>query len=503
MPGSAWQIGQARDFRGGETQAELPEDIGRNQFTRMENAVIFPNGWITAAHQADKVMISNANLGLAITPYTNGTYNVYSAPGNGVVYGQFLETSASSPANMTYGSQASVDGARIVGIQNAVEFLGKWYCPNPNDDDTKDGILNLTDFSLVNIPGNSAVASKLRAHMNSLWLINSDGTLHISDNGDADTWNALNILLLPNSEPMVDFHPVQGGAIVYGPTSIYAMYGSDYTDLTFIPLMLGKKFTSGSVEIGGIVYVLSTEGIYACQLNGVQLIPHRQEVYFKSCFDILSDPAKVVTAVYQQASKSIMFTWPEVYGGGQALVFYLSGAYSKINKLLPALFPYIIALNDKNTDYLVGRDVGEFAKSEYPSISMLEPQSSIIKTRHEDCDTAREKVWGQLVLETGEVVYGVSILAYLNYSVTPVVVASEAALTAGENTFWLDDISRSKTISFLITINNSAVMEISTDEDPDTLLTDDDGNILTSAINPGNWTLKSIKLRYRPVGPEL
>lgn len=504
MPPSQWMTARQRDFRGGETQALLPEEIGRNQLIRMENAMLFPTGWLTASHQVDTEMVTNADLGLAIVPYTNGTYNIYAAPGNGDVYGQLLDTSSAAPVNMILGNINMVAGASIVGVSKAVQFLNKWYCPNPNNDDTKDGILNLTDFALVNVASSdAATASKLRVYTNRLWLILSDGKLRISDNGDASTWNPLNVILLPNSEPFIDFHPVQGGAIVYGPNSIYAMYGSTYTDITFVPLMLGKKLSTGSVEVAGTVYILSTEGVYAVTLNGAQLVPHHQETFLKDSFSFLSDASKTVSAVYLQRLRAIIFTWPEVYKvGGQSLVFYLTGATSKVNRLLPTAYPYIVALNDGNTDYLMGTGAGILAKSEYPSVDMLSAQDSIIQTRHEDCDSNRDKVWGSFVLVTREVVYGITIQAVLDETTT-ITVISETSCSAGENTFWLDDLPRSKTLSMIITINNSAVLTLVSDDDPTLVLTDDVGNELVASINPGNWTIKEMRLRYRLAGPDL
>ena len=508
MPSSQWITGRNRDFRGGETQAALPEEVGRNQLLRMENAMLFPTGEITASHQADTPMVTGATLGLAVVPFTDGTYNVFSAPDNGNVYGQFLDTSSGAPVDMPAGSQTAVAGARIVGVHRAVKFLGKHYCPNPNVDDTKDGILNLTDFALVNVAGSTATALKLRRYANRLWLISSDGTLRNSDNGDATTWNALNIMLLANSEPIIDFHPVQGGVIVYSATAIYAMYGTVYSDITFIPLIESsvdnpKQFTSGSVEIAGVVYILSTEGIYQTTLNGAQLVPHHQERFFKECFSIFSDPAKTVTAVYMQAFRAILFTWPEVYGISQSLVFYLTGAYSKINRLLPTAYPYIVAMNDANTDYMVALSEGVLAKSEYPSANMTEAQPSYIQTRHEDADSYRDKVWSAFTIVTGQVVYGVTVQAYLDESTTPVLVADAVGLSKGENTFWLDDLDRSKTISMLITIDNSAVLTLVSDDDSTMILTDDDGDELVATINPGNWSIKELRLRYREAGPAI
>lgn len=510
MPQSFWQVGRNRDFRGGETQAQLPEEVGRNQLLRMENAMLFPTGWLTASHQVDTLMVTGADLGLVIVPYTDGTYNVFSAPGNGEVYGQFLETSADAPVEMTLGSLHAVAGARIAGVSKSVRFLNKEYCPNPNADDTKDGILNLTDFTLINVPGSTAQAAKLKLYANRLWLIGSDGTLRNSDNGDATTWNALNIMLLANSDPIVDFHPVQGGVIVYSATAIYAMYGTVYSDITFVPLLqsspqASKHFTTGSVEVAGVVYILSSEGVYRVTLNGAELLPHHQETFFQEHHGIFADPAKTITAVYLKRFKAIIFTWPDVYNiGGKSLVFYLSGAYSKLTKLLPAAFPYAIAMNDQNTDFLWATAVGTMAKSEYPSANTLEIQPSIIQTRHEDCDSYREKVWSEFTIVTGEAVFGVTCQAILDYSEWPITVADGIGLSKGDNTIWLDDLPRSKTISLLITIDNTTVMTLVSDDDNATILTDEDtGHTLVTGVNPGNWTIKELRLRYREAGPAL
>lgn len=505
MAGSSWQIGRVRDFRGGETQASLPEEVGVNQLLRMENAMIFPTGWLTAAHQADVPIVASAPNGLCIVPQNNGTYTAFAAPGNGSVYGQFLDTASNGPVDMTQGSLQAVADAMISGVSKAVKFLGKHYCPSPNADPTKNGILNLTDFTLINVEG-TGTSVKLRRYANRLWLLMSDGKLRISDNGDATTWDQLNVVLLPNSEPVIDFHPVPGGAIVYSASAIYAMYGSTYSDITFISLMESseenpKHFTTGSVLADGIAYILAADGVHAVALNGAQLIPHHQERFFKACHCIFSDPTKTITAVHLQRFKAIIFTWPEVYGVGQSLVFYIGGAYSKLNKLLPTAFPFIIGMNDGNTDYLVALADGSLAKSEYPSVNMTNPQPSIVQTRHEDCGSYRDKVWSCFTIVTGEVVYGFTLQAVLDESDTVTVVDSEA-LSKGENTFWLDDLPRSKTLSMVITIDNSAVLQLCTDDHVD-LLTDAAGNILEVGFNPGNWTIKELRLRYREAGPHL
>jgi hypothetical protein len=515
MPGSIWRTARQRDFRGGETQAALPEEVGRNQLLRMENAMILPNGWLSAAHQIETQIVTGAPLGAVLIPSTDGTYTICSAPGNGIVYERFFDSSTDTSFDMTAGTQHAIAGSRIVGLNKAVKFLGHWYCPNPNSDDTKDGILDLTLWSLINIASSTtATVNKLRVYMNRLWAILSDGKLRISDNGDATTWNALNVVLLPNSEPIIDFLPVQGGVIVYGATSIYAMYGSTFSDITFVPLLpeddqgaSGRYFTSGAVKVAGTVYILSTEGIYAANLNGAQLIPHQQKDFFRAAYAFLSDATKTISAVYLARFRAIVFTWPEVYqSAGKSLVFYIDGAYSKLNWLLPTVYPYILALNDSNTDFLIGSTTSGIIKSEFPSPSDATILHSAIQTRHEDCDASRDKVWSCLVIVTGEVAFGVSVLAYVDYSDSPVTVASSVVCSKGENEFWLDDVPRGKTLSMVVSIDSVSSSEnitIVSDDDSSVVLTDENGNELVATVNPRSWTIKELRLRYREAGPDI
>ena len=577
MASSVWQIGRQRDFRGGETQTELPEAIGANQLIRMENALIYPSGWMTAVHNLTTEVIVGATLGVALATGEDGTYTAYSAPDDGKIYSSLFETGSSNYLNMAELTGVPIEGARIIGAQKTVHFLGKEYCPNPNPttiterrldstvyatgdhckwttgttvwkataggttDSTPpsitgkvvgdtvtdgtvtwmlmsligtdylpyNGILNLTDYTLIPIPNGAATASKLRLYYNRLWLIDSAGTLRNCDNGDASTWNAMNIMLLANSEPIIDFHPVPGGAIVYSATAIYAMYGSTYTDITFVPLMQSggsnsKHFSTGSVEVAGVVYILSSEGIYAVTLNGAQLIDHHQERFFSSHYQIFSDPSKAITALYLQAFKAVVFTWPEHYDiGGQSLVFYLSGAYSKLNRLLPSDYPYALALNDSSTDFLWGTTSGRLAKSEYPSPDLVAYQPAIIQTKHEDCGTARDKVWSEFVLSFDKTTYGVTVQFILDDSGVPITIAEEVTCLKGDNSFWLDELPCSKTISALITINNHALTTIVSDDDPDVAITHNGEDLISTLLNPGNWLITEIRMRYRAKGPDL
>jgi len=576
MATSQWQVIRNSDYRGGETQAEIPGEIASNQLIRMENALVYPSGWITAAHQLETEVITNATLGVALAKGADGTYTAYSAPDDDNIYSSLFETGASNYVDMSTLTGVPIAGARIVGAQKTVHFLGKEYCPNPNSTKVTDtransthydlgsfikwstgatvwkctvagttassapsitgkvvgdtvvdggvtwllmtltgtdyqpwnGILNLTDYELISIPNGTATAYKLRLYANRLWLIDSLGELWNCDNGDATTWNPMNIMLLANSEPVIDFHPVPGGAIVYSASAIYAMYGSTYTDITFVPLMQSgvneKNFSTGSVEVAGVVYILSSEGVYACTLNGAQLIPHHQETYFADRHGIFSDPSKIITSLYLQDFKAIIFTWPEVYDSGlQSLVFYISGAYSKLNRLLPTAYPYALALNDKNTDFLWGKSLGKLYKSEYPSVDLVTYQPSYIQTPHTDCGTARSKVWSEFVIEFDNVTYGVTIQAFIDFSTVPIEIAADEVCVKGDNTFWLDDLPCSKTLSILISINNHTTAFIVSDDDPETFISDEDGNLMVTSINPGNWVIKELRLRFRAKGPDL
>lgn len=206
MAGSAWQIGRVRDFRGGETQAELPEEVGQNQLIRMEDAMLFPNGYLTAAHQVDTDMIIGARYGIVAIPGADGTYDLVTASSTDKILVKLLDTSATTPVDMfDLANEIDVPDARIVGLNFSVTFLGKVYCVNNNQDPAKWGIINLTDRVVIPI-GGSSPPLKLRVYLNRLWLVFTDGTMLISDNGDATTWNLLNVVLLPNSDQIGRAH---------------------------------------------------------------------------------------------------------------------------------------------------------------------------------------------------------------------------------------------------------------------------------------------------------
>lgn len=491
-----WQIARQRDYRGGEVQALLPEMVARNQLLRMENALIFPNGFVTAFFQTDTQSIINATTGLALSPNNDGTWTYYATTVVGTITTGILDTSLNTPIGAGAGTPHTVGSASISGVHKAVLFLGKWYCPNATG-----GVLNLTDFTLISIPGKNI--KHLYIYTNRLWGVCDDGSLIICDNGDATTWNPLNIIFLPNTDPIVDFVPVQGGAIVYSTTSCYAMYGSSYQDITFVLLLDRQQFTSGAVDIDGTVFFVGTRGVYAASLNGCQLIPHTQQVYFQQMYPTFSKSAiavDIVKGIYLQRFQAILFMWDTQYGGTQSFVFYPeTKAYTKVSQLLPTSFPYMLALNDANTDFLIGTTAGTLCKSTYPSAQTLNPRSSVLQTRIEDADSLRNKIWRELSIEVDQSVYGVTVEASQDEGNTFTdLIASGALLSPGRNIFWMD-LPRSQSITFRITISNESELELS--DDFGNLLTDDIGEVLTFSGVSGSYTLKEMRVKYREAGP--
>ena len=491
---SQWNIARQRDYRGGEVQSLLPETVGRNQLLKMENALIFPNGYVTAFHQTDIESMTGADHGVCLSLNADGTYTFFANPATENVTKGILDTALDTPVNVSSGTPVYLP-CDIRGIGHTVNFLTHQYYQN-----YPDGIIDLTDNTTYATGGKSI--RKLKVYVNRLWGVCTDGTLIISDNGDATTWNALNIIYLPNKEKIIDFIPVSGGAIVYSATSAYAMYGSDYRDISFVLLLDGQRFSSGAVNIDNTVFIVGTRGVYQVSLNGATEIPHMQSEYFKSLFGTFSaEPylAEVVQGVHLQRFEAILFMWSSAFGGSQGFVYYpFTKAYSKVNQLLNPDNPFILAMNDSSTDFLIGGNTGIFFKSTYPSSKTFLPRQSIIKTRHEDADSLRYKVWRELSVNVGEVVYGVTIDAFLDESTTPVNIVTGTALAPGANLFFLN-LSRSRSISFQFTINNITVLYIT--DDFGNYLTDDFGNRLYIDSSPGNYTLKELRMKYREAGP--
>ena len=465
-----WIVGRQRSFLGGETQAALPEMVGRDQLLRLENAVLNENGTISELMRMNEPLLTNATGGVALVRLPMGTYDAYWASGNNIYFSNF-STLYSTPVNVLTGIQSGCTGCYIKGIQLAVPFLGKQYVPNPNPDNSKNGVLNLTDKTLALIPGKTS--NKLRKYMNRLWVVNSDGTIQISDNGDAAVWNPLNIIWLPNQEPAIDFVPVQGGTIVYSQNSIYAMYGADYTDISFTLILTDQNLSSGAVLVDNTVYIPSVRGVVRTTLNASELIPHEQETYFKSNFFTLSKQAHggdIVVGCYLQRLRAILFTWSSAVGGPQAFILYLEkGAYSKVNQVLSSAYPSLLALNDTYVDALVGTSAGVVSGCR-PNTGVT-VNTAYLQTRHEDCDSSQDKVWRTFTISVEQIVAGVTISAYLDQATTATPIAAAQTLVKGENHFWLD-IPRSKTISFLVTIAGSA------------------------------FTIQELRIKYRTAGPE-
>jgi hypothetical protein len=508
-----WQVHRQRDFRGGETQTLLPETIGRNQLTRMENVILFTSGYLSAFFQTDTQIAIGAYPGLCLRRIFGGVYNYYHAPGDDTIYTGTLDTSLDGPTDIAAGVGSALAGSYINGLALAVLFLAKHYALNPNPDTSKNGIINLDDLTLIAIPGKTA--EKLRVYANRLWIVNSDGTIQISDNGDATTWDPLNILWLPNQEPALDFVPIQGGAIVYGASSIYATYGSDYRDISFVPLQLGKQFTRGNAEVNGVVYILSTEGLYAVTLNGAVLLPHNQQDYFQSIFPVLAIYPESIIGVHLQRFRAIMFSWSVDNGGSQSLVYYYSGngGYSKANMLLPGSNPVALALNDVNTDFILGTVPGTFAKSSYPTSNRLAANLSVLQTRHEDADSTRTKIWQSFGIRLQATSFGATIEAFLDYSDVPILVVSNVILSAGDNVFDLNsaeglngqNFPKSVTISFRLTFNNTTVIvtHLMNESSQDRLTDEDNGNQLVFDSMPGNFIVQELRVKYCLSGPDI
>lgn len=491
-----WQTSRQRDFTGGENQFKLPELVSRSQMMVMENVMIGPNGWLTDVFQSDIITISNALLGLALVPSAGGVYDAYGAPGTGILYKKSFDTSSAAVMDITTGTQTAIAQAYIKGLQPSVSFLAKDYCANPNPAANSNGILNLTDKVFIPITGK--ISTKLRRYTNRLWVINSDGSVQASDNGDATTWNPLNIFFLPNQDPVIDFIPVQGGAIVYGRSCVYAMYGASYQDITFVLLLDGQLFSSGAVDVDGVVYIPGARGMYQFSLNGGALIPHFQQDYFNQNYSIFAQSAtsqSTLVAVHLTRFKSILVTWSTALGGTQGFLFnYVTKGYTKFNQLLPSDSPYMMEINDQNTDFLISMGAGYYAKSVYPSGVLNTYRIATMQTRHEDCNSTRNKVFRQLCVTTAEVVNGFSVSAYVDYSLTPIVIASNVILAAGENDFYLD-LPRGRTISIMMTVDNQQMLE----DGSGNLLTDGT-NILTIGNTAATFTIKELKLKYREAG---
>jgi len=493
----AWQIARQRDYRGGEVQALLPEMVQRNQLLRMENALIFPNGFITAFFQTDVQALTHATTGVCLSPNNDGTWTFYATNAVGTIKTGILDTSSNVAIDVSTGVDHVVASASISGASKAVLYLGKWYVPNATA-----GILNLSDMTLIAIPGKNI--KRLYIYTNRLWGVCDDGSLIISNNGDATTWDPLNIIFLANTDPVVDFIPVNGGAIVYSTTSVYAMYGSSYQDITFVLLLDRQQFSSGPVDIDGTVYIVGTRGVYAASLNGCAAIPHAQAVYFQQMFPTFAKSpvaVDVVQGVYLQRFQAILFMWDTQYGGTQGFVYYpATNSYCKVNQLLPTAFPFILALNDANTDFLIGTAAGILCKSTYPSAETLAPRGSVIQTRIEDAESLRNKVWRELSVQAAQTIYGVNIDASLDGGETFVNIATDTYLLDGFNIFWLD-LPRSQSISFRFTIGNTGTVYL--EDGSGNTLNDADGNGLTVIGISGNYTLKELRVKYREAGPAL
>lgn len=130
-----WDYARQRDFTGGESLAELPEMIARNQLAKMENCVISPEGLITECWQMDVPLFINVTGGIVVTPIPGTSlFTVYSAVDAGIMCFTF------DPASPTPYDMADASGypgytlhehespVTIFGISHGTPFLGKNYC---------------------------------------------------------------------------------------------------------------------------------------------------------------------------------------------------------------------------------------------------------------------------------------------------------------------------------------------------------------------------------------
>ena len=272
-----WQVFRQRDFTGGENLSELPEKIKNNQLIKLDNCLISPEGWITEFFQTDIVAVDGtdvtANGGFILNKTTSGTYDLYTPYGSASAVSGYVYTGNYSPITNAAVTSVSFTGHAVTPeppgatawYQNAhaVRFLDKLYACNGGA-----GVLNLTDYVVITDGSSNNTLDRLREYANRLWGVTSTGALVFSNNGDAATWDALNLIYLPNRDKIIDFFPVQGGAIVLGLTSAYAMYGTDYTDITFVKIADNIQLGEDSaVLVGSTVFAYGMSCIYQITLN--------------------------------------------------------------------------------------------------------------------------------------------------------------------------------------------------------------------------------------------
>jgi hypothetical protein len=233
---------------------------------------------------------------------------------------------------------------------------------------------------------------------------------------------------------------------------------------------------------------------------------------------------QAIQGVYLYKFHSILYLFHASYGI-QGFVFNIkNGAFTKINQSLPPFLPYLMALNDSHTDFILGIGDGtQIGKSIYPSQVLSVVREAVLQTRHEDADSMRYKVWEHLGIITTTPVYNVRVRYYLDGSDTAHDVKfgtieqvnsvpgnfayATLDLQAGDNIIQLFDTNgkrlRSKTISFEITIGNQIYL---IDEVTGSALIDETGDYLISEnldSHGQSFGLQELRLKYREVGPEI
>lgn len=374
-------------------------------------------------------------------------------------------------------------------------------------------IYNLTDDIFIStgaLAGKNPV--KLRQYDNRLWAVCDDGSLVFSDNGDATAWDALNIILLPNREPMIDFLPVQGGVILLSRTSAYAMYGSGtYQDTSILPIQDGSApgsklmLSDSAVVIDNVAYVLGNKGVHKITLNGMAEIPHDQTAFFTSRYAAWNALSQAVQGIYLYRFHAILYLFQDGYGSQGFLYYVKNGAFCKIDMTLPAALPYMVELFSAQADFLLGSGDGTaICRSVYPAGVLASQRLSTIQTRHEDADSLREKIWRHLGITVAVDTPNVLIQAFLDHSETPAILQYGVVdLVAGDNIIdlfdWNDQYLRSKTISFRIDIGGNVYLVA--DGTREVLMNGNEPLISDDVpTNAANFAIREVRLKYCEVG---
>ena len=374
-------------------------------------------------------------------------------------------------------------------------------------------IYNISDDTFIN---NGPLAErnpvKLRQYDNRLWAVCDDGALVFSNNGDATTWDPLNIILAPNREPIIDFQPVQGGAILITRTSVYGFYGSGtYQDTSILLIQDRLMLSDSAVQVDNVVYILGNRGVHAVTLNGIKEIPHNQTEYFADHYGAWNALSVAVQGIYLYRFRAILYLFRSGYGAQGFLYSLRNGAFQKINRELPVTLPYMLEMADAKTDFVLGGGDGSvICRSIYPAGILNEFRVSTLQFRHEDADSMREKVWRHLGVTVEVATYNVLLQVYLDHSTIPTFIKSGAIdLFPGDNIFELfdeqDQYLRSHTISIELTIGgNDYLTTDPTEAEPNVeiLTTSENEPIISDALtgNRSNFAIREMRLKYCEVG---